>query len=409
MGAWRAALIGLALLAPATAWAQAEPFSPQSLSGYLDLRAAAADGDSSWLDGGLGKTRFGPGATLSVGEAALAWRPTLAWDWSAVVEGEIQPDHESSPRLGEAYLRFKPFPVDGLRYGARAGLFYPPVSEEHGGVFWTPTQTITPSAINSWIGEEVKVAGLELYASQALGDQTLGLTAGVFGADETAGALLSLRGWSLDDVEAGADSNFRLPPLGAFLQRRQSAFTTPVRELDGRAGYYGRLDWTVSPRLSLNAFLYDLPGDPTARDRLQWSWDTRFADLGARADLDADWSLLSQLMVGEAKMGPQADDPWVQDDFAAAYVMAVRRFGDDAVSGRFDLFQTRDWADLIYGRTSEHGWALTADLRHPLTAHATGLLELLHVESDRPGPTPAQALSPYERQTLAQAGLRLSF
>ena len=64
-----------------------------------------------------------------------------------------------APGLSEAYLVFKPTPAGDTRYSVRAGLFYPPVSQEHQGPAWIDADMITPSAINSWIGEEVKVVG----------------------------------------------------------------------------------------------------------------------------------------------------------------------------------------------------------------------------------------------------------
>ena len=401
-------VLGL-LLAPGIALAQAEPFSLQSLSGYVDLRASAADGETTWVDGGFGKVRAPSGARLSLGEADLAWRPTLAWDWSAVVEGEFQPDHERAPQLGEAYIRYKPFPIDEVHYSARFGLFYPPISEEHSGPFWTPTETITPSAINSWVGEEIKVAGLEASARRDFGDQSLGLTAAVFGDNDTSGTLLSLRGWTLDDVRTGAGSQFTLPPLSDFLEYVQSPTTNPINELDSRPGFYGRADWRINERLALNVFYYDNPGDLRDQNQYQWAWDTRFLNVGGRLDLDDRTRLLSQIMVGKTIMGPLRGDPWVDSDFTAGYLLITRQLGQDSVTGRVDAFSTRDLADPDYGSTQERGWALTADYRKRLTDHVSALVEILHVESDRPARVDLLAESGLQRQTELQGALRLSF
>jgi hypothetical protein len=398
------------LFAPRPALAQAEPFSPQSLSGYLDLRASDADGERSWLAGGFGKTRVsGNDPRLSIGEAALAWRPRLGWDWSAVVEGEIQPDHDHAVRLGEAFVKYKPFPVAGVRYSVRAGLFYPPISQEHEGPFWTPTETITPSAVNSWVGEEVKVVGVEASARKDIGEQSFTATAALFGFNDTAGTLLATRGWALDDVRTNASGRYRLPPLSDFLAYVQARATNPVREIDGRPGVYGRLDWRPEGRLALNVLYYDTLGNLVAVKKLQWAWDTRFINVGAVLDLDDNTRILSQVMVGDTRMGYGDPSLWVNTGFSAGYLMVTRKLGADSVSGRIDVFSTADRTESEYGDTREHGWALTADYRKRLSAHVSALLEVLHVDSNRPARHDILDEPARQRQTVAQAALRLSF
>ena len=402
----------LALLsAPSAALAQAQWIAPQAFSGYLDLRASAGDGEKSWLAGGFGKTRVsGDDARIRIGEAALAWRPDFSWDLSGVLEGEIQPDHDHGVRLGEAYLKYKPLPVGGVRLSARAGLFYPPISLEHDGAFWTPTETITPSAINSWVGEEVKVVGIEASAHKDFGEQSIGATAGLFGFNDTSGTLLTTRGWSLDDVRTNASGRYRLPPLSDFLEYGQANVTNPVREIDGRAGVYGRVDWSPTSRLALNAFYYDNLGDLTSVKKLQWAWDTRFLNLGASLMLDDNTRLLSQVMVGDTRMGfGDPDDLWVNTRFSAAYLMLTRWIGEDSVSGRFDVFSTRNQTDPEYGLTQERGWALTGAYRKKLTPHLTALAEVLHVDSNRPARTDILAEPATRRQTVVQAALRVRF
>jgi len=410
----------LLLLAGVLLWAdtaRAEPdlLSPESFAGLLDLRLAAADGEPSWLSGGFGKTDFDGGGDRLAGqgrveEADLAWKPQLAWNLSAVVEAELQPEHENGPHLGEAFLLYKPTPRSDTRYQVRVGLFYPPISLENGGPFWTTANTITPSAINSWVGEEVKVAGAEASVRHAFGDQELGLTGGVFGFDDNAGELMALRGWSLDNVRESVGGGFRLPPVSDFLEYVQSQHEAPLTEFDGRVGGYVRLDWRASDRLSLNAFGYENNADPTSNYDGQWGWRTRFVEAGARFDPDERTEVLGQALMGQTEMGPVDSDRWVDAGFSAAYVLVSHRLGDrDAVTGRFDVFETKDWADAYYGLTEEHGWALTADYMRPLSKHATVLVEALHFWSDRPAREQNAGDAATQAQTVMQAALRLSF
>ena len=400
------------LLASATpVHAEVDWLSPSTFSGLLDLRASAADGESSWLAGGLGKTRVsGDDPRVDVGEADLAWRPHFGFDWSALVEAEIQPDHEHGPGIGEAYLQYKPMAFDGWRPMVRAGLFYPPISLENAGSFWTPTETITPSAINSWIGEEVKVLGAEASLRRDFGEQSVGATLGLFGFDNTAGTLLATRGWSLDDVRDDSNDRYNLPHLSPFLNMVQPPNTVPVLEIDHRVGVYGRLDWRPVSNLALNATYYDNRGDPTSLDEDgYWGWRTRFWNAGAIYQLDDKTRLLAQVMSGNTRMGFASPDIWVNTDFDAAYLMATRTIGEDSVSARADVFSTTDRTSAVFGRTQENGWALTADYRKAFNAHVSGLIELMHVESDRPARADVLGEAAFQRQTVAQAALRLSF
>ena len=393
--------------------ARAEPDAgpTNTISGLVDLRLAAASGERSWLDHGFGKTRFGGGGAYArLGEAALAWRSQLTWDWSVQAEAEIQPDHDHAVRLGEAYVAYKPMPIGQTRISGRFGLFYPPISLEHGGAFWTPTDTITPSAVNSWVGEEVKVVGLEASARRTIAGQDVALTGALFEFNDTSGTLLTARGWALGDVKTSAYGRFDLPPRGGILRFVQAPVTNPVMELDRRIGEYGRLDWRPTGQLDLNLFYYDNAGDRVSRQRKQWAWRTRFFNPGLRYDWDARTTLRAQAMTGSTLMGFGDPDLWVKTEFSAGYLMLTRRLGpDDALSARLDLFQTHNRADPLYGPTQERGWAVTADYKRPLSPNAALLVEAIYVSSDRPARQEILGEPPRQDQTVLQSALRLSF
>lgn len=135
-----------------------------TFSDLLDVRVAAADGEPSFLRGGAGKLdASGGGGDLAarpvLNLATLIWRLNLGGDVSAYVSAQAQTHQEDAVELSEAFLAWRPTPHDPTRVSARAGLFWPPFSLEHDGVAWTTTRTLTPSAVNTWIAEEVKVAG----------------------------------------------------------------------------------------------------------------------------------------------------------------------------------------------------------------------------------------------------------
>ena len=396
------------------AWADSGIFSASDFSGMLDLRLSTADGEPSWLAQGFGKTRVsGAGSGFaghaSIANANLAWAPHLTWDFGAVIAGQYQSDHDHAPALTEAYLVYKPTPRRQTRYSARLGLFYPPISQEHQGPSWIDTDMLTPSAINSWVGEEVKVLGAEATVRQGLGQQEVALTGAVFGFNDTSGTLLTTRGWALGDVQTGVPSRYALPPLSTFMGYVQAPVTTPVKEIDHKVGGYGRIDWRITDRLALNAFYYDNAGDLIGEDRLEWAWDTRFWNLGASLDLGDHTRVLSQVMTGGTHMGYATPDTWVNTRFNAAYLLVTQRFGDDALSARVDVFETINYADKEYGDTRECGWAITADYRKRLSPHAIVLVEAMHVSSNRPARMDIFGETPRQDQTVLQAALRLSF
>jgi hypothetical protein len=401
------ALIALALAA-GSARAQSEVFARDTFSGVVDLRAAVSNGEGSWTEGGFGRSRFGGDAGHVTAQADLVWKPQFPWDFSAVVDLQAQPGQTRGVDVGEAFLRFKPVPRGDTRFNVRAGLFYPDISREHDGPAWTVTDTITPSAINSWVGEELKVVGLEGTVTQAFDAQEVWATGGVFYYADTAGTLLALRGWSLSDLKSSANGHFDLPPLSPFMAGKQPRFTTPVHEIDNRPGWYGQLGWRRHG-FAIDVTRFDNGGDRRSADaHLEWAWDTRFWNLGLTWDLDDRTSLRAQAMRGQSDMGFSTPKIWIDTGFNAAYGLFTRRYGDDALSLRGDWFEVTDHTWKAADPNREWGWALTAAWRHALTPNADLRLELLQVRTygearERLG------LDEHQDQTVAQTALRLKF
>lgn len=402
-----------ALAVATTASAQSEIFSPSTVSGQIELRAAAADAEETWIDGGFGKGRFGDGDGLTgdgVVNAVVEWRPRFTSRLSAVVDVEYQSDQERSVGVSEAYLLYKPLLPNGVRAQVRAGNFWAPVSLEHDGPHWTVSRTITPSAINSWISEEVAGAGIELAVRRDFSGHEVGLTVGGITANDTAGTLLSLRGWSLSDARATIGGYYDLPPMTPFITGIQPDRTTPSLELDDRVGRYVRLDWRLPSSVAFNLESYDNEGDKVSANAiLEWAWRTRFTNAGVVWRPTEDLEVLAQAMSGRTEMGYTSPAGiWVDVSYRSAYVLASRQFGDTAVTGRLDVFSNKDNASAFYGDTSEEGWAATAAVRRTLSPRVQVLAETLYVDSDRPSRALA-GVSPRQTDLSVQAAARLSF
>ncbi|ESQ75084.1 hypothetical protein [Asticcacaulis sp. AC402] len=405
-----AGLAGLAGLAASPCLAQAQLFAPENAKAWVDLRLTASDGERGWLDRGFGKTRYGgndDGPRLA--QVAVVWQPRLADTVTAYVIAQYVPELEESFGIEEAFVKWKPVPTSAIRYSLRAGQFFPPVSLEHDGAGWTTTRTLTPSAINSWIGEEVLVQGLEATVQTQVAEHVFGATLAGFTRNDTSATLLTWRGWALHDVAASESSAMPLPQGLTGLPFSQAPRTRPLAEVDGRLGYYVRFDWRPPASFAVDAEFYDNQGDPQIERNGQWGWATRFYNVGVQYQPAPGWEMLGQYMTGQSLMGWQVGNGfWAYDiKYDSAYLLLTRRFDDGArLSGRFDHFAVKDQSRRSRDDNTEKGHAVTLAWMRPLSDHLALATEALHVRSFRPARV-SQGLDPRQEQTQVQIALKL--
>lgn len=408
----------------ATGPASAQNPLPGTFSGLADFRLSVSDGERGWTDGGFGKLRHGSDngnweARPELARGALIWRNHFTFSTSAYVQIEVDPLQDDVIGINEAWINYKAPPREGLKLSGRAGAFYPPISLEHDGKAWGVTRTITPSAINSWIGEEVKVAGVEATAVKQLGQNELSVTGAIFGYNDTSGTLLTFRGWALHDHQAPLNAAFPLPERDdAWWVRRgeQARVAEPFRELDERVGYYGRVE--VRPQalpIAISLFYYDNHGDKESRsfEDGQTSWQTRFINLGLHARLGEGLELFGQAMAGETVWMPVRNGPiaYVDDiGFQSAYLMLDKTLGAQGLAVRVDTFETYDVNQpFSFVSRDEHGFALTAAWRMTLSDRATLMTEAIHVDSTRGSRLDDGLDDARQRQTNLQTSLRWEF
>jgi len=390
-------------------------FTPNAFELDGDVRLVAVDGERSWVDGGFGKLRSGSEGDLrlqpQLGNVSLIWKPQLSWSVGAIVVASVQGGQRTDAGLSQAYLTYRPMrSSSGVAFSARAGLMWPPVSLEHEGVDWHVKDSITPSAINSWIGEEVRPVAAEGTISTKLGDHKLRATVAVFAANDTAGTLLTFRGWALHDRTTLAFRSQPLPPLGP-MTGHQAPFTHPLIDLHSgfahRPGYYAKLAWAPPAPVRLELFHYDNRANPqTVTLAPEWGWRTRFDDAGLVADLGSGAELKAQALQGRTRMGFVMDGRrFVDDRFRSAYAMFTKPFGKVGLAVRAEAFDTRNRGSIWTDEYDEHGWsAMLAAKRE--WGPVTGLAELLHVWSD----TPAREYAgepERQRPTQLQAEVRM--
>lgn len=342
-----------ALLLFATAASAQSTFD---LNGYVAGRAVNATGPKSWLEGGWGRfeatgDRDDWMATAHVG---FDWKPSKYFDLHAAGVARRDPEEfgGNDGGLVEAYADLK-YPRGLNELQLRAGMFFIPSSRENIDPLWLSPYTINYSALNTWIGEEVRPIGVDLQyrrVNDAGHFLTLGATA--FKGNDTMGTLVAWRGWSIGDRLSTYNETLPLPPLssladdGPFFRQRDDG-TTPFRnDLDGRIGYAGRVRYSIPRRASIQYLYVDNNGDrlvyPAGTLSGEYSWKTKFHLVSAELGDPDQLVLAAEYMRGRTEMGPEIFPNYVEANFHAGYVMISNKRGRNRWTGRYEMFGTDD-------------------------------------------------------------------
>ena len=356
-----------------------------SLSGVLVVGLAHGTGERSWVEGGFGKLDVGQDQAVAAVDGVIAWRSSLTERLGAVVSVSTHLGERSIGGLDEAYLTLRADPGQAWRLSGRAGLFFPPASLEHDGSEWSPIHTLTPSAVNSWIAEEVKTVGVEATLRGTLAGRQTGFTVAAFQGNDTAGALLAFRGWALHSRRATLGGDFDLVPLAPLFQGGQSQKSNSIDEVDGRVGVYARADIALNEQVTGSLFAYDNRGDRGSLVAGQYAWRTRFVQAGLRWVPDSKTVVLAQATSGNSAMGGAVSGQYPADiGFSGAYGLVSRAIGAGTLTARVDQFAIDDRSFKALDNNAEHGWGATANWSQPLTTSTDFVAEAVFVHSDRP-------------------------
>jgi len=410
-------LMPLMVLAAFIVAAEARAQPEFQLRGLLDLRLAFTDEARSWQERGLGKTRFGAdasgeGRTLLRAEAAAVAQARLAWDLTAVAHLAADTQQRQALDVVEAFVAYKPAPTSMIRFRAKVGAFFPPVSLENTSLAWTSPFTISSSAINTWVGEELRTIGAEGTAAAAFDTGEASLTAAVFGFNDPVGSLLAWRGWAVHDREGGLLEHLPLPRLPGFELNGsapgQADAVRPYVELDDRPGYYVGASWAGDNGLKLRALWYDNRAPARFFINQQYDWRTQFAALGAAYSLGDDTEFVAQAMTGNTKMAVFPTFTVVDADFASVSALASRAWGRHRLAARLEYFEVTDRDFTGDDPNGERGRAATLAYVYRPDDDRRITLELLNVRSTRPARAnlrlPARA-----NETLIQLSYRRFF
>jgi hypothetical protein len=372
----------VALLAATSARAQ----STLTFNGFLTARESYVTGQPSWITGGFG--RLGVGADgvddsayrgMAVGQFGADWRPTSWLTVHGQVLGRAEPSGSLGKRAGvvEAFVE-----VHGDTWRVRAGQFFLGTSRENTDPLWTSRYAQTFSALNTWIGEELRPVGVDVQWSPSFYG-SIGATA--FRNNDTSGALLAWRGWSVGSRITVYDEVLPLPPLTTlrtrFSDQRRDGTVPFERDLDGRTGFAVRGRVQLPERASLQIAHIDNEGD-RREYRGEYAWRTRFDVISAEAGTSSPFTVLAEYGWGKTGMGVQP--VLVDADFNAGYLLASYKQGANRYSFRFDRFATtdRDRSPLVETNT-EHGRAWAITYLRELSPHLRLSAEFLQITGNR--------------------------
>ena len=347
-----------------------------------DIRAIPEKGERSWLDGGLGKTRYGEGdAGLRLAETHLVGTLSVTGDLEAYAHIRAEAEQKTVLDVIEAFIRWQPEIGDDAPLTVKVGAFFPPISLENEGLAWAGLYTITPSAINSWVGEELRTVGAEAAWTGQWNKLQLGLSGAVFGWNDPAGTLLGNRGWALHDRWSGLIEEIRVPDN--FGPGGRGPVRIPLfREVDNRPGWYASASARQPGTAGLSVLYYNNEADPAAFDRVR-AWRTDFWSVAVDVRLAPGLQLLSQGMIGRTEVAPTPQSRR-EIYFQAAYLELGYTLEAWTVGTRIDLYSTREETAVVRRiRFGEHGYALTGAATRRIGEHVAVTVELLRDDSHR--------------------------
>jgi hypothetical protein len=375
-------LLLLCLALPATA----QTFR---FSGFLTAREIYATGQPSWTTGGFGRLDVGAdsvngNATVNqlVAQIGADWTPTTWFTFHAQGLARHEPSGTEGRKSGlvEGYVE-----LHNETWRLRAGEFFLPTSRENIDPLWTSPYTISYSALNSWIAQEVRPIGADLQYKPNF-YFTAGATA--FRGNDTMGTLLAWRGWTVGNRLSVYNEKLPLPPLFSLgtpaYFRWQGAGTVPIgRDLNNNLGWSARVRATMPERAMIQLTHIDNRGDRELYAD-QYSWATKLNIVSGEIGSAESTILAAEYASGTTGMGPL--DPtraFVQMDFSTAYALVSHKSGHFRASARFDVFDTTDRDHSIAETNTEHGRSWTLATFYEPDPHMRVGLELVQVTGRR--------------------------
>lgn len=389
----RILLCSMCFIFPAVPLLQAQE-QGLSLKGWVSTGATRNNGPSSWLNGMGGKFNtgqiFDPKLFADL-QVQLKYRPNS--QFGIVIHGlaRQEPDVLEGRDFGlvQAFLEAN-VPRNAHQFQFKLGLFFPPTSMENTDPLWRNPYTLTLSAINTWLAEEIRHTGLDLRYSFDASKLSVFTEATLLSGNDSMGSLIAWRGWSFGRRISVWNETLPLPNLKSLLDTgpfgvQNDQGTQPInRDLDNSLGVSARfaLEWSTG----LVTSHYLRTNGDRGLHMGEYAWETSLYQLGFTLTPNSWLTLLGEGMDGETGMG-LLQSPHVQSSFQSWYLLSSVQKNRIRFSLRYDSFQTRDLdkqnIPINADFNEENGKALTAAVLFQMSPAWRLGLEWLKLDNDR--------------------------
>lgn len=260
-------------------------------------------------------------------QLGLDWRPSPFYGAHAHLLARSDPQQSKRGAVGivEAYVEGLLPHGDDERLRIVVGAFFLPTSRENVDALWESPYAISSSALNTWLGEELRPIGVDVSWST---NRSLLLGATLYRGNETFGAFPADRGWAIRDHWA---------LLGEHLRVNDEYDASVSAENDGRLGWSARARWN-NEAASIQFTHIDNRADGLEYGRLL-NWDTQFS-LVAGDVVWRDWTFAAEAGWGVTAL--DVEGVLFGTDIGAAYVLASRRIANGRITFRQERFYVDD-------------------------------------------------------------------
>jgi hypothetical protein len=333
------------------------------VKGLVQLNYVKADEQISWFEQGTGILAYSDDG-LHIQQGLVEVSDTFSDGLSYQLVANYYQLGRQKVGFSQAQLSYKPLSNKSVRWRARVGFFYPKISLENVDTGWLSPFTYTQSALNSWIGEELRTLGgeLTLYSPGRSRKSPFSweLYVSAFKANDPLGTLISWRGFAMHDRQSLSNDQVRFAPYPSVVEEdriNHPNYVEPFHELDGRMGFYLGVHLDYFRQSTLRYYYYDNQANPNAvNSQRLYAWRSKFHSLSLQHKFDGDTRLLGQWLSGSSAMGKR----FVYINFDAWYLMVSHKHKAHRISLRFDKFKVRE--DDIFpwdpNNSDGHGYTL---------------------------------------------------
>jgi hypothetical protein len=341
--------------------------------GFLTLREIYVKAQPSWATGHWGRFDVGAASAddhktvnVDVLQLGIDWTPST---WLLLHTDGLARKEQSGTvgrRVGlvQGYAEIH---TEKLRL--RGGLFWPSTSLENVDPLWNSRYTISYSALNSWIAQEVRPIGADIQFSPNF-YVTVGATA--FKGNDTMGSALAARGWTIGN---------RLSVYNEVIAAVPDTTRAIGPEIDKKFGDSERIRIQLPERAILQFTRIDNRSELLVRSAPEEPWRTRFNIIGAELGPTGPTTLAAEWAYGSTALGFPGGSFTM--DFDTIYLLLSQKRGTSRWTARVERFTTNDKRRQPGDVNREHGSAFTLSWLHESSTSLRSGLEYVHVKGDR--------------------------